>query len=56
MEKTALVRRMPTELWSKVKAQAALDGIPLRWAVIQALMDWLKKREGETWLRKREGE
>ena len=47
MEKHVFIRLMPTELWRKVKAQAALEGTSLRGAVIEALTLWLKDAEPE---------
>ena len=47
MESNVFVKRMPKELWLAVKAQAKREGKKLHQAVIEALEDWQKKREGK---------
>ena len=39
------VREFPDDLHRKVKAQAALEGIPLKELVVKALTEYLQKAE-----------
>ena len=43
----SIVRNIDTELQRQAKAQAAMDGIPLYAWVNQAIMEKLKRDEGE---------
>jgi hypothetical protein len=37
-----LFRDVPDELWRPLKAQAALDGVPLRTLLLRLIRDYLK--------------